>query len=80
MAAKRAFARHGYAAANVRDIATDEGINASLVIRHFGSKEKLFEVAVTDAFDLERTFAGVSCGELGKEWRGCFFPINEMAI
>lgn len=42
-------------------------INASLVIRYFGSKEKLFEVAVTEAFDLGQAVAGVARVHLGRE-------------
>ena len=41
-AARRRFARDGYTATSVRSVAADAGIDAALVIRHFGSKEQLF--------------------------------------
>ena len=41
-AAVRLFAHAGYANTSVRDIAADAGVDAALVIRHFGSKEQLF--------------------------------------
>ncbi|MET0303230.1 MAG: TetR family transcriptional regulator [Microbacteriaceae bacterium] len=36
------FAERGYAATPVREIAARAGVDAALVIRHFGSKEELF--------------------------------------
>jgi AcrR family transcriptional regulator len=41
-AAAELFARDGFAATTVRAIAAHAGVNAALVIRHFGSKEGLF--------------------------------------
>lgn len=41
-AAATLFAERGYAAVSVREIAKAAGIDPSLVIRHFGSKEQLF--------------------------------------
>jgi AcrR family transcriptional regulator len=41
-AAAELFGEQGYASTSVRDIAARAGIDASLVIRHFGSKENLF--------------------------------------
>ncbi|WP_218177198.1 TetR/AcrR family transcriptional regulator [Pseudomonas gingeri] len=72
-AAKVAFSQRGYAAANVRDIATHAGINAALVIRYFGSKEKLFEEAVFEAFDLEQALAGISLDDLGQAMADLLF-------
>lgn len=40
--AKRLFEESGFAAVTVRAIAADAGVDPSLVIRHFGSKEALF--------------------------------------
>jgi AcrR family transcriptional regulator len=51
-AARTAFANSGYDNVGVRDIAAVAGVNAALVIRYFGSKEELFEQAVTEAFNL----------------------------
>lgn len=64
-AAKIAFSQRGYAAANLREIAAQAGINGSLVIRYFGSKEKLFTEAVSEAFDLKHALANISRSELG---------------
>lgn len=41
-AAATLFAENGYAATTVRDIARAAGADASVVVRHFGSKEQLF--------------------------------------
>jgi AcrR family transcriptional regulator len=40
--ATRRFWRDGYSATTVRAIAQDAGVDPAMVIRHFGSKEKLF--------------------------------------
>ena len=44
-AARAGFAAEGYERATVRAIAADAGIDASMVMRYFGSKEDLFAVA-----------------------------------
>jgi len=41
-AARRRFAECGYGGATVRQIASDAGVDAAMVIRYFGSKEALF--------------------------------------
>jgi AcrR family transcriptional regulator len=48
-AARRRFAHEGYTATTVRDIADDVGVDAALVSRYFGSKEKLFEACLDEA-------------------------------
>jgi AcrR family transcriptional regulator len=48
VAAGRRFARAGYAAVRLKDIADDVGVTAPLVIRYFGSKEALFREVATD--------------------------------
>lgn len=45
-AARRRFARDGYTATTVRDIATDAGVNVALINRYFTSKEGLFEACL----------------------------------
>jgi AcrR family transcriptional regulator len=50
-AAQTAFAQRGYAAVGVRDITGAAEVNASLVNRYFGSKERLFEEALADLLD-----------------------------
>jgi AcrR family transcriptional regulator len=45
-AARERFARDGFAATTVRDIATDAGVNVALINRYFSSKEGLFEACL----------------------------------
>jgi AcrR family transcriptional regulator len=45
-AARRRFAADGYERATVRAIAADAGIDPSMVIRYYGSKDGLFAAAV----------------------------------
>ncbi len=51
-AARLRFARDGYEATNLRDIAADAGVNVALIPRYFGSKEGLFQTVI--AFDRTR--------------------------
>lgn len=51
-AARLRFARDGYEATNLRDIAADVGVNVALIPRYFGSKEGLFQTVI--AFDRTR--------------------------
>ncbi|MFF1422919.1 TetR family transcriptional regulator [Streptomyces sp. NPDC058280] len=41
-AARRAFAFRPYAEVTMRGIAADAGVSASLIVKHFGTKEELF--------------------------------------
>jgi len=50
-AARRRFAGDGYAAATVRDIADDAGVNVALINRYFASKEGLFQACLVGAVD-----------------------------
>jgi AcrR family transcriptional regulator len=45
-AARQHFARDGYAATTVRDIAMEAGVNVALINRYFTSKEGLFEACL----------------------------------
>jgi AcrR family transcriptional regulator len=56
-AARLRFARDGYEATNLRDIAADAGVNVALIPRYFGSKEGLFQAVV--AFDRSRLVQAV---------------------
>ncbi|WP_433442146.1 TetR/AcrR family transcriptional regulator [Nonomuraea sp. CA-141351] len=47
-AARLRFARGGYDATSVRDIAGDVGVDATLIFRYFGSKKGLFDEATAD--------------------------------
>ena len=49
LAARRAFARDGFKAASVRDIAREAGAHPALLRYHFGSKEELYGHVITRA-------------------------------
>jgi TetR/AcrR family transcriptional regulator len=44
--ARRIFAKRGYAATSVREIARESGVDAALLAHHFGSKEALWVAVV----------------------------------
>ncbi|WP_227984051.1 TetR/AcrR family transcriptional regulator [Nocardia spumae] len=46
-AARRRFAREGFGKATIRAIAADAGIDPSMVMRYYGSKDGLFDAALT---------------------------------
>lgn len=60
-AARSRFARDGFTGSTIRKIATDAGVDASLVMQYFGSKDELFAAVmavgpntmsrISDAFD-----------------------------
>lgn len=52
------FARDGYEHAGVREIAARAGVNAALVIRYFGSKERLFAEAMARGLGVAALIAG----------------------
>jgi AcrR family transcriptional regulator len=56
-AAKSAFASAGYAGTGLREIAAAAGVNAALVMRYFGSKEKLFGCVVDDSLFVDNLTA-----------------------
>src|SRR6188768_4125164 len=47
-AARKVFTRKGYAGTRTRDIAEEAGINLALLNYYFRSKEKLFDIIMTD--------------------------------
>ncbi|TQF06672.1 TetR/AcrR family transcriptional regulator [Kitasatospora acidiphila] len=49
--ARERFAAHGYERTTIRAVAADAGIDPSMVMRYFGSKEQLFDTAL--AIDLQ---------------------------
>lgn len=57
-AARRHFSEAGFEGVGVRDIAATAGVNAALVVRYFGTKEALFERAVTGEADVAGLFGG----------------------
>lgn len=64
-AARERFAASGYERATIRAIAADAGIDPSMVMRYFGSKEGLFAAAAQ--FDLELPdLSSVARDDLGR--------------
>jgi AcrR family transcriptional regulator len=59
-AAARLFAARSYGSVSVREVAAAAGVDASLVIRHFGSKEALFLQTMT----VDEAFRGLVEGPL----------------
>jgi AcrR family transcriptional regulator len=51
-AARRAFASRGYERTTIRAVAAEAGIDASMVMRYFGSKAGLFAAAATIHLDV----------------------------
>jgi AcrR family transcriptional regulator len=74
-AARRVFVKTGFAAARIRMIADEAGVNDALLYQHFRSKEELFEAAVAEPLEesVERLLAlgryreGIEEGELREE-------------
>lgn len=64
-AARRAFARQPYAAVTLRGIAKDANVSASLIIKHFGGKEALFD-QVADFSDAADLLLAAPDAELGR--------------
>lgn len=52
-AARARFSRDTFENVGTREIATDAGVDAALVNRYFGGKEKLFAAAIEGAFRIE---------------------------
>lgn len=44
--ARKTFAKHGYDATSVREIARASGVDAALIAHHFGSKDSLWDAVV----------------------------------
>ena len=64
-AARERFSAGGFEQVGVRDIAEAAGVNVALVIRYFGSKEALFERAVTQEVKFDALF-GTPRARLGE--------------
>ncbi|MEV0414595.1 TetR family transcriptional regulator [Streptomyces sp. NPDC050448] len=62
-AARERFAAQGYERTTIRGVAADAEIDPSMVMRYFGSKEKLFEAALTVDLRLP-DFTAVPAAEL----------------
>lgn len=65
-AARLHFSREGYDGVGVREIAATVGVNAALVNRYFGSKERLFAETVAGEFRLGEGLLGGERSEFGE--------------
>lgn len=65
-AAHTRFARQGYDATTLRQIAGDVGVDAALVIRYFGSKESLFIEVTKPEPVLHPVVVGTPLPEMGE--------------
>lgn len=65
-AARVRFSIDAYENVGTRDIAADAGVDAALVNRYFGGKEKLFDEALTGAFAIGDHFAHTDMGTFGE--------------
>jgi AcrR family transcriptional regulator len=63
-AARSEFGERGMDRATVRDIARRAGVDPSLVLQHYGSKQALFAVAVRPAADLTTEAVAPHLGEV----------------
>jgi len=63
-AARLAFATQGYGATSVRAVARAAGVDPSLVLHFFGSKDGLFEAALELPLDPAAIVAGLLAGDL----------------
>ncbi|MGW1345905.1 TetR/AcrR family transcriptional regulator [Kribbella sp. NPDC002412] len=64
-AARRAFALQPYNSVTLRGIAADANVSAALIVKHFGSKEALFE-KVADFSEAAQLLLDAPDGELGR--------------
>lgn len=71
-AAMLRFSRHSYEDTGLRDIAADVGVDVAYVHRCFGSKERLFEEALTEAL-ATRKFLDDASGDLADALAGRLF-------
>jgi AcrR family transcriptional regulator len=75
-AARERFAADGYERATIRAIAADANIDPAMVMRYYGSKEKLFAAAAE--FDLRLPdVTGLAPEEIGRTFVGHFLTIWE---
>lgn len=71
-AARARFAAEGYEKATIRAIAADAGIDASMVIRYYGSKAELFEASAAIDLALPEAAAAVEPARLAEEYAHTF--------
>ncbi len=79
-AARTCFARNGYAGTTIRQIAVDAGVDASLVIQFYGTKEELFGACMSITPGALSRFADAFAGPeeaIGERVARAFFGVWE---
>jgi len=79
-AARTCFAKNGYAAATIRQIAEDAGVDAALVMQFYGSKDELFAAVMSMSPGVLSRFADAFKGpkhDLGERVARVFFGVWE---
>jgi AcrR family transcriptional regulator len=78
--ARHVFAERGYSAASIRGIAREAGVDPSLVLHYFGSKEDLFAEAMEVPAGITEVLGPVLSGDpehLGERLARAFFSVWE---
>lgn len=75
-AARKVFTQKGYAATRTRDIAEESGLNLALINYYFRSKEKLFDLIMTEEIG---GFAGRVVEIMNNEANGFYEKVAEIA-
>lgn len=70
-AARKRFAREGFQATSMKDIAADAGVTAAMVVRYFGTKEELYRKALPP-LQSRRDFVDGDVETLGRTMVGRF--------
>ncbi len=79
-AAKRVFGKVGYDRATVRGIATEAGVDPSLIYHYFGTKDELFAASIdipTPAAEALRSVFAADREDLGRRLAETFFFVWE---
>lgn len=79
-AAKRVFGKVGYDRATVRGIATEAGVDPSLIYHYFGTKDQLFAASIDIPIPAAEALRSVFAGEredLGRRLAETFFFVWE---
>lgn len=69
-AATELFARHGYDAVGMREIAAAAGVNVATVHHHMGSKAELYEAVFARMYEAEREALTAAAGPVARRLTG----------
>src|SRR5512140_2780291 len=77
-AALRVFARRGFAATKITDVAAAAGISHGLVNHYFASKEELYQAIVADTLDGALRVTAAALERPGSAWNRLQWLCQEM--